>query len=60
MRFRGAPVSKLLQEDVAQMIRDREKHYTPAEDMELARDIIVVVRERILREISSLVRENLR
>jgi hypothetical protein len=45
--------------DVAQMISNR-CHNGEATMPELAHDIIVVVRERVLREIESYARENVR
>lgn len=52
----------LLQEDVAAMIRDRVSSHDRPETIadELAHDIIVVVRERVLRQIESYARENIR
>jgi hypothetical protein len=56
---RKANESRMLQEDVAAMVRDHKigRHGT---EMEVAHDIIVVVRERVLRELESYARENIR
>lgn len=59
MRFRGAPVSKQLQEDVAAMISDTGRVIGVEAD-ELARDIVTVVRERVLRDIASIARKEIR
>lgn len=61
MANRSTKKTDLLKEDVASMIRDTMQDYdrpTIAED--LAADIIVVVRERVLREIQSYARKNIR
>lgn len=58
---RRASQSNLLQADVAAMIRDTAQEYDrPGSAEELAHDIIVVVRERVLREIGTYARENVR
>lgn len=56
---RKALQSKLLQDDVSAMISDSRRIIGREAD-ELARDIIVVVRERVLAELSSYARENIR
>jgi len=58
-RVRRASESDLLQKDVAAMISESERIIGLEAD-ELAHDIIVVVRERVLREIESYARENVR
>lgn len=55
----SASESKLLQEDVAAMIADTGR-VVGLESDQLARAIITVVRERVLRELSSYARENIR
>lgn len=51
----------MLRKDVANMIRDTAQEYdAPDSPEELAHDIIVVVRERVLREIETYARENVR
>lgn len=53
----------LLKEDVTEMIRERFATATPIRKdaaEELAHDLIVVIRERFLREIESYARENIR
>jgi hypothetical protein len=54
-----ASESDLLLKDVAAMISETER-VIGREAEELAHDIIVVVRERTLREIESYARENIR
>lgn len=49
----------LLQEDVAAMISESQR-IIGREAEELAHDIIVVVRERVLRQLASYARENIR
>lgn len=51
----NADKDRLLQEDVTAMIADND-----TDSPTLAHDIIVVVRERVLREIQSYARENIR
>jgi hypothetical protein len=51
--------SDLLQHDVAAMIGDADTLY-PEDREELARQIIVVVRERVLMEIESYARTHVR
>lgn len=48
---------RLLHQDVTDMIKERQGEQTPEE---LAHSIIVVVRERVLRELASYARENVR
>lgn len=48
--------ANLLREDVASMLRDRGEDSADS----LAQDVIVVVRERVLAELSSYARENIR
>lgn len=50
---------RLLQQDVAAMISETDR-VVGREAEELAHDIIVVVRERVLREIAGYARENIR
>lgn len=60
---RRATESDLLAKDVAAMIRDNRDNiggWVSTSDEELARDIIVVVRERVLRELETYARENIR
>lgn len=53
--------SKMLQEDVAAMIRDGLKcDCDQVPSGELAWAVITVIRERVLREIESYARENIR
>lgn len=62
-RTRKASESRLLQEDVAAMVRDQREGrnmHQNSTDLELAHDIVLVVRERVLQEIQSYARENIR
>jgi hypothetical protein len=57
-----ADKSRLLCDDVAAMIRETERRW-PSDSgtiYGLAQDVIVVVRERVLQEIESYARENVR
>lgn len=56
---RRADKGKVLQQDVAALIQDTQRIIGVEAD-ELAHDIIIVVRERVLREIESYARENIR
>lgn len=58
-RVRKAAESDLLQKDVAAMIGDADTLYEE-ERQQLAHDIIVVVRERVLNELATYARENIR
>lgn len=59
---RRASEDGLLQRDVAAMLRDYpdDLSYGTEASMELAHDLIVVIRERVLRELESYARENIR
>lgn len=62
-RSRRNDADSLLKNDVAAMIRDARETGAVGVgvgDEELAHDIVTVVRERVLREIESLARENIR
>lgn len=59
MRPQRAAGDRLLQRDVAAMITETGR-FLEHESDELARDIIVVVRERVLKEIESYAREQIR
>jgi hypothetical protein len=57
---RKASESRMLQEDVAAMVNDHKMGRRDGSTLDLAHDIIVVVRERVLRELESYARENIR
>lgn len=56
---RRADQSRILRDDVASMIGDADTLYED-DRRQLAHEIITVVRERVLREIESYARENVR
>ncbi len=58
-RIRKATESDLLRNDVSAMISETGRVIGREAD-ELAHDIIVVVRERVLRELEAYARENIR
>lgn len=58
IRVKKASESGLLQKDVASMLGDPKA--TEEERLQLARHIICVVRERVLREVESYARQNIR
>jgi hypothetical protein len=52
--------NKWLREDVTAMLKNRKVDYDrPDDDEQFAQDLITVIRERTLEEISSVVRERL-
>lgn len=52
---------RVLQRDIASMVREAKTlRATESECLQLAHDIIVVVRERVLREIETYARQNIR
>lgn len=57
-----ADADRLLRQDVAAMIREYPNEVSADQEAaeELAGDIVTVVRERVLREIESYARENIR
>jgi len=65
MPHKQAHTDKLLQEDVAAMILDSTDATCTTEEQAramrvLAKDVITVVRERVLREVQQYARENVR
>lgn len=59
--MRKATEDALLCKDVASMIRDTRQDYdAPDSPEQLAHDVIVIVRERVLREIESYARQSIR
>lgn len=63
MAHKQAHTDRMLREDVAKMIQDARDNigmWDDISDEELAKGIITVVRERVLREISTYARENIR
>jgi hypothetical protein len=56
---RRAAEYRALCEDVAGMLKDTERIIGKEAD-ELARDIVTVIRERVLREVTAIARENIR
>jgi hypothetical protein len=60
----AATDSRMLQEDIAALIRDAvvSPYHQPSKEdaLDLAQQITTMVRERVLREIESYARENIR
>lgn len=60
-RNRVPPLGGLLEQDVAAMLRERmEGIETGQPYSELAHELIVVIRHRVLQEIATYARENIR
>lgn len=55
-----AHTDRLLREDVAAMIQGNRQDYDVTDPQALAKDIITMVRERVLREISNYARNNIK
>lgn len=53
--------NRYLLDDVTAMLKDQKQEYDrPMSDRELAHDLITVIRERVLEEVASAVRERTR
>lgn len=55
---RSAATDRVLEADVTAMLREARR--AGIDDVELAHDLVVVIRERVLREIETYARRNIR